>query len=270
MTAREVNAERVVLLGWSRAILLQAAHPLVAAGIADHSHFRASGPAALRRLRGTVRAMLALAFGKAGDRRRALEGIRAIHRRVHGALREAVGPYAAGTRYSAEDPALVLWVHATLIESTLIVYERLVGPLSPDERDGYCHEAADVAVELGASSADVPRTWAGLQRYLDGEYASGRIVVGRDARAIADALLFPPVTAVPPPLDSVNRLVTLGLLPSAVRDQYRYGWSARRSRQLDRWLTLLRVARRVSPRAVAWWPEPRRTPDAAISSRPRT
>jgi uncharacterized protein (DUF2236 family) len=266
--ARQVNAERVVLLGWSRAILLQAAHPLIAAGIADHSQFRSSARVAVRRLRATVRAMLALVFGDAAEHARSIDTIRAVHRRIHGALRVPTGVYAAGTRYSAEDPALVLWVHATQVESTLIIYERLIQPLSGDERDAYCAEVSDIAVELGAPADAVPRTSTDLMRYLEGEYASGRIAVGADARMIGDALLFPPMMAVPSPLAWANRLVTLGLLPDSMRQQYRYGWNADRARQLERVLTALRRVRRLSPRVVACWPDARRVLKAPTFSRP--
>ncbi len=259
----------MVLLGWSRAILLQAAHPLIAAGVVDHSEFRSSARAAVARLRATVGAMRALTFGNAADHARSIDVIRGIHRRVHGALRAPTGAYAAGTRYSADDPALLLWVHATQVESTLIIYERLVRPLSAEERDAYCEEARDVPIELGARADEVPRTWAALERYMDAEYASGRIAVGPDARVIGDALLFPPMAAVPSPFAWANRLVTLGLLPAEVRAQYRYGWSDDRTRQLDRTLAALRGVRRISPRLVAWWPDARRVlRGAATSSRP--
>src|SRR6185295_8078484 len=117
--SRRVNAERMVLFGWSRSILLQMAHPLIAAGVADHSHFRSGARAAVARLRGTVRSMLSLAFGDADSCARSIATIRAIHARVHGQLRETTGVYPAGTPYSAEDPALVVWVHATYIDSVL-------------------------------------------------------------------------------------------------------------------------------------------------------
>ena len=131
-----------MLFGWTRAILLQFAHPLVAAGVHEHSGFRASPLAAVKRLRHTVQAMLAIAFGRDIDRDRAIDAIRQIHRRVNGVLTAPVGPFAAGTRYSAEDPALVLWVHLTLIESIVGSYELLVAPLSEPERDAYCAESA--------------------------------------------------------------------------------------------------------------------------------
>src|SRR5687768_9666876 len=104
--SRRVNAERLVLLGWSRAILLQLAHPLVAAGVAEHSSFRAGSVAAAKRLHMTVRAMLALTFGTGRGRAAARDGILAIHRRVHGVLPAATGRFPAGTPYSAEDPDL--------------------------------------------------------------------------------------------------------------------------------------------------------------------
>ena len=250
----------MVLLGWTRAILLQAAHPLIAAGIADHSQFRSSGRAAVNRLRATVRAMLALAFGDAASHARSIDIIRQVHRRIHGTLRVPTGVFPAGARYSAEDPALVLWVHATQIESVLMVYEMLFGELTAAERDAYCDEAAEVAIELGAHPELVPRSWPALCSYLEAEYASGRIAVGPDARAISDALLFPPMTAVPWPLTWVNRVITIGLLPAAVRDQYRYGWSDTRAKQFARVMALMRGVHRVSPRALVWWPEARRDP----------
>lgn len=253
-----MNRERLARLGWSRAILLQAAHPLVAAGIADHSAFQSGARAASRRLRATIQAMRAITCGDDASRAAAIAHIRQAHRRVHGALGAPVGAYPAGTRYSADDPALVLWAHAAKVESTVIVYERFVGVLSPEARDAYCDEAAATAIALGAAAEQVPRTWSALARYLEAEYASGRIAVSADARAIADALLFPPWLAVPPPVAWMNRLVTIGLLPDALRQQYRYGWNARRARQLDRLCRALGGLRRGVPAVVAWWPDARR------------
>jgi uncharacterized protein (DUF2236 family) len=169
--SRRINAERLLLFAWLRAILLQFAHPLIAAGVADHSSFRGSTAAAFARLRQTVQAMLALTFGTDAEREAALEVIRGIHRRVHGTLTSAAGCFPAGTRYSAEDPALLTWVHATLIESSVLVYEQLVGPLTSAERDRYCDDAAEVAVALGASPRDVPRSWNAVRGYLERRYS---------------------------------------------------------------------------------------------------
>jgi uncharacterized protein (DUF2236 family) len=252
-----VNAERIVLLGWARAILLQLAHPLVAAGVFDHSGFRGTPYAAASRLFQTVHAMLALTFGDDVARERTLETIRAIHRRVNGVLPETVGPYPSGTPYSAEDPSLVLWVHATLLESVVLVHEQLVRPLTAGERDDYCAEAWPIAVALGAQEDEVPKTWGALLAHLDRMHTSGAIVVGRQGRELADAVLSPSGGWLVAPATWVNRIVTVGLLPPQLRRQYALPWTSRRERTFTRLLPVLRAMRRCLPEAVALWPDAR-------------
>lgn len=262
--SRRINAERLVLVGWTRAILLQLAHPLIAAGVSDHSTFRGSTFAALARLHHTVNAMLAVTFGDEGERARALDAIRAIHRRVHGTLPVACGRFPAGTRYSAEDPALLLWVHATLIDSILVVYDRLVAPLSEAERDRYCADAADVAVALGARVDEVPLCWRELQAYVHREYEASSIAVSDQARILASALLSPVSSRAAAPLTAMGTLLAAGFLPAQVRREYGFAWSRPRERMFVMTVRLLRGTRRVLPRSIAWWPQAR---SAMVSAR---
>jgi uncharacterized protein (DUF2236 family) len=253
-----VNAERIVLLGWARAILLQLAHPLVAAGVFDHSGFRGTPYAAASRLYHTVHAMLSLTFGEEVARQKTLDAIRAIHRRVNGVLPESTGRYPSGTRYSAEDPDLVLWVHATLIESVVLVYERLVAPLTTAERDEYCAEAFPIAVALAARENEVPRTWADLHAYLECMYTSNAITVGTQGRELARAVLSPSGGWLVAPATWINRMITIGLLPSVVREHYAMTWTARHERTVARLVASLRLMRRLLPDAIALWPDARR------------
>lgn len=246
------------MLGWARAILLQFAHPLIAAGVAEHSSFRGGGAAAIYRLHHTIGAMLALTFGGERAREAALDGIRAIHRRVHGRLPAAAGIFPAGTPYSAEDPALVLWVHVTLMDSIPRIYDLAVAPLGEAERDAYCAEAAGVAIALGARHAEVPRTWAETMTCLARTYESGAIAVSGQARELAAAVLAPPFAWAVGPLAGINRLVTVGLLPPQMRAQYGFDWDDRREARLARTLRRIRQPRRALPAAVALWPEARR------------
>jgi uncharacterized protein (DUF2236 family) len=250
-----VNAERVALAGWTRAILLQVAHPLIAAGVVRHSSFRDNPVSSARRLHHTVRAMLGLTFGDAATHARVIEDIRAIHRRVRGQLTEAVGLFPAGAVYSAEDPALVLWVHATLIESVILAYDALVAPIGLTERDAYCREAAGVAIELGARPPDVPLDWRTLERYLSAQRESGAIVVGPDARAVATVLLQGRFSTVLGPIARANRILTAGWLPPDLREQYGLSWSDEHDRKFQRTVRRLRRLRRVLPDAMALWPE---------------
>jgi uncharacterized protein (DUF2236 family) len=248
-----------VLFGWSRAILLQLAHPLVAAGVAEHSSSRGGGLSAILRLHHTIRAMLAIVFGDQAARQAAVDGIRAIHRRVHGRLPADAGIFPAGTPYTAEDPDLLLWVHATLLDSIPIVYELLIRPLSAHERDAYCVEAASLAIDLGARPHQVPRRWTDNAAYLDTMYRSGTIAVGAQARELAALVVSPPFGRLVAPAAWTNRLITIGVLPDIVRRQFGFQWSERGLRQLRRVATLVRLARRLTPDAAALWPEARRT-----------
>src|SRR5581483_9609494 len=117
-----INSERLVLLGWGRAILMQFAHPLVAQAVVDHSAFRDTRVARLLRLRSTVRAMLAMTFGDVSQVQGAADHINRIHDRINGRLQESAKPFAAGTPYTAHDPRLLCWVLATLMESVPLAY----------------------------------------------------------------------------------------------------------------------------------------------------
>ncbi len=254
MVSHRVNAERVMLLAWPRAILLQVAHPLVAAGVAAHSSFDSGGCAAVHRLWQTVQAMLALTFGDDASQRGAIDGIRAIHRRVHGTLRETVGRFPAGTPYSAEDPDLVLWVHVTLLESMVIAHDALLEPLSADERDAYCAESAWVAVALGAREEDVPRDLGRDARAFCGASRTRArwrwaTTAGRWARPCSRRRSGPLAV----PLTPFVRFLTRAWLPEPVRRLYGLSWTEADARRLPRVLAILRAVRRVTPRRLAHW-----------------
>jgi uncharacterized protein (DUF2236 family) len=246
------------VLGWGRAILLQLAHPLIAAGVYDHSSFRRGPWTAVARLHATIRSMLTLTFGTDAEQQHVLHIIRSIHRRVHGHLPETVGRFPAGERYSAENADLVLWVHLTLLESLPLTYEQLVAPLTAAERDTYCDEAAWVATALGARAEEVPHTWDAMREQLARFYASGAIAVGPQARVLAPLILAPRATLLVPPLAWANRLMTIGWLPEDIRAQYGLTWDARRQRQLDRVIPVVRQTRRALPDALALWRDARR------------
>src|SRR5262249_8552062 len=108
--AWKVNRERVMLAGWGTAILMQFSHPLVAAGVAEHSVFCDHTRAWLHRMSRTVGAMLSLTFGTPEESAATAARIDAIHGRVTGTLAAPDGLYPAGTGYRARDPELLLWV----------------------------------------------------------------------------------------------------------------------------------------------------------------
>ena len=258
--ARRVNGEVVVLLGWGRAILLQLAHPLVAAGVAEHSGFGGGPLNYLRRTRRTIGAMLALTFGSPEEMRDRANRINAIHRRVHGVLREPTRHFEVGTPYSATDPELLRWVHVTLVETQLRAYELFVGPLTDDARDQYCTEAAEVAPLLSIPPDFLPTDAVALERYLDAMYSSPVIEVTASARSLGRALLFPPGGGMTGPVMALGRFLTVGLLPANIRAAYGFSWDDRRQRRLHRIAAATRRVRRALPPALREWPAARRGP----------
>jgi len=112
-----IDKEAVIFLGAGRALLLQLAHPWIATAITQHSRTLADP---IGRFHRTFNAMFTIVFGTTEQ---ALAAARRLHRRhaqVSGTLAEAVGPFAAGSRYEANDFVALRWVHATLIETALV------------------------------------------------------------------------------------------------------------------------------------------------------
>lgn len=241
----KVNREMVVVAGWGRAILLQLAHPAVAAGVHGHSSFRGSLRASFRRLHSTVGAMLSLTFGDTERMITTAAGINAIHDRVR------------GPAYSAHDPELQRWVHATLIESIPLIYERLVSPLTQSERDQYCLEAAIMEPLLGMPAGWLPRDSTQLNAYMREMLEGGSLVVTDTSRALARAVLYPPRWQVAWPAFRAVQLLTIGSLPPSIRQAYGFEWRARDEQALARWTRVLRGSR-LLPSFAREWPMARR------------
>ena len=145
-------------------------------------------------------------------------------------------------------------MHATLVDSQLRTYALFVGPLTADDQDRYCAETAQVGPLLGVPSDALPATRAELDACLAEMEQGDRLAVGETARALAEALLAPPGRRWVAPAFRIGRLVTVGLLPPAIRDAYGFTWSARQARALRSSAAALRAARRVTPSLLWKWP----------------
>ncbi len=143
--AWRIDREVIVLAGGSCALLMQAAHPVVAAGVFEHSTY-ATDP--FGRLRRTLTTSFDVVFGSRSRAEAAIRRVNALHCAVRGRRPDD------GSPYTALDPEALLWVHATLIDTALRVYGRFVAPLSPADEQAYHAEAALVAERLGVPAVD--------------------------------------------------------------------------------------------------------------------
>jgi uncharacterized protein (DUF2236 family) len=256
--AWKINREIVLLLGWNPAIMLQVAHPLVAAGVTEHSLFLTDPPGRPRRLWRTLNVMFDLTFGRPAEVQRAADTINAIHDRIHGELRQAAGPFAAGHRYSAHDPELLRWVHCTMLEVFPRAYRLYVGPLSDAEWDRYCAEASRVEPLLGVPDGFLPNSLPALRAYMRDMLASGEIAVSEESRRLAHDILHPRLPLPLKPFAWFFQLPMVGLLPPSVRAAYGFPWDARRERLLRDSARLVRPLLALTPSLLRHWPAARR------------
>lgn len=234
-----------LLLGGAAALLLQIAHPLVAAGVAQHSRFREEP---FGRLHRTLDSTLTAVFGEPDRARDALRRIDRRHATVKGTASD-------GRAYHARDAKLLLWVQTTLVLTSLRLYELVAGPLAPDERERYWSETKPIAAALGIPDALLPPTLAGLEAFERGMLEDEVVPDGTSyelARAIMRPLPLP--GALYAPLDAL----TAGLLPDALREPLGMRWGARERLLFRAVIVGLRLVRRIAPERLAVVPHARR------------
>lgn len=241
-----IDREVVVLAGGSCALLMQAAHPVVAAGVVEHSTY-ATDP--FGRLMRTLASSFDVVFGSRSRAEGTIRRVNAIHAAVRGRL-----PH--GGAYSALDPEALLWVHATLVDTGLRVYSRFVAPLTAEDEQAYHLECARVAVLLKVPVRDIPPTIVELRAWMDEMIASGRVAVTPPARQIARTVLYPSRWT-PHVVWDAAHLISLATLPNALRAQYGIGWSAARERGVDRLAAFTRRALPLVPPALRFAPHAR-------------
>jgi uncharacterized protein (DUF2236 family) len=224
--ARRISRELALMLGGGRALLLQIAHPLVAAGVAEHSDFRENP---WQRLAGTMNAIWAIVFGSRAEADRAARRVRAMHGKVQGKLPARAGPYAPGTPYSALDPELLFWVHATLVDTALLVHGRWVRRLPEAEQSAYYEEMKVCARLFGTPDDVIPETLSDFRGYVTEMLEGPQIFVTDTARDIARAVMHPPLPLPLRPAMQLSNMVTAGLMPPALRDAYGLGWDPARA-----------------------------------------
>jgi uncharacterized protein (DUF2236 family) len=277
----DIAPEGILLAGAGRAILLQIALPGVGYGVARHSDF-ASRP--MSRLNATLSYIYALSNGSADDVRRMRKAVNRAHAPVANpprgsasARRPSAGQAGAqltdatvapgagaepnhGTsgdpRYDARDPELQLWVAATLYDTAITVYERVFGPLAPDEAERVYREYAVLGTALQMPAELWPADRAAFRAYWDGMLP--RLSADPPIRAVARELLKAEKAALPIRVAMpLARFATIGLLPPSVRTLFGFRWTPAQQHRLDRLFRVVVPVYRRLPRALRHLPQRR-------------
>lgn len=217
-----VNREGALLLGGGRALLLQVAHPLVAAGVAQHSNY-AEDP--WGRLYRTLDLVTRIVFGTRAEAQEASDRIWRVHTRVKGVSDE-------GVPYEANDPELLMWVHATLVDTSVLVYTKYIGSLSADEREAYYREQILLGEMFGVPRDRQPPTYREFNEYFDEMVHGGTLRVTPALRDVASATLHPHLPFVARPAVEALNFFTAAHLPEWLRDELGMSWGPNR-RRLD-------------------------------------
>lgn len=224
---RRVHREQVVALGGPRALLLMAAHPVAFEGFFAHTGALDDPYARLRR---TAEVLNTITYGPRRAADLATRRVRAVHRRVRGSLSAPAGHFAAGTPYAADDPGLLLWILACLVDSSLTVHDRYVRTLRSAEREAYWRDYQVIGRLFGLRKRDMPPDIAGFDAYMAAMLRGPDLHVTDRARELAvQVILRPPVPVHHRPLLELANFITVGLLPTRLRRAYRLHWDPARS-----------------------------------------
>ncbi|TMK86896.1 MAG: DUF2236 domain-containing protein [Actinobacteria bacterium] len=234
----QVNRETTVLFGGARALLMQAAHPLVLAG-ARQTGFYERNP--WKRLERTVQLTYAITFGTREEAMDAVQRINLVHEGIRGI------DEVTGLPYDARDPELLLWVHACLVDSQLLFERLTVGRLDEEGRERFHREQMLGAELLGLDRSSIPPTVAALRRYMAGITSSGILRVTADTRRVADLIRHPPRDV---PWRPVLRAVSgwaFATLPEPLRSEYGIRSTTVRRLSLAGSLSAVKLVRPVLP-----------------------
>jgi uncharacterized protein (DUF2236 family) len=218
---RRVHREHVMALAGPRALLMQAAHPVAFEGFFAHT---GALDEPYERLNRTAQIVELVVYGPRAEAERATRRVRAMHKRVRGELTKPAGRFPAGTPYAADDPVLLLWILATLVDSGLVVYQRYVRALSRDERDAYWRDYRVFGRLFGLREAEMPPTIEDFEAYVRDVRRRDLEVTDEARRLAVQIVMRPPVPLHVRPLLELSNFVTVGLLPPRIRRQYGFGW----------------------------------------------
>jgi uncharacterized protein (DUF2236 family) len=230
-----VHREAGLFLGAGRAALLQLAHPWVAAAIEEHSQVM-NRPIA--RFHNTFRVMYAMVFGSLDQALGASRHLFALHTRIEGEMKEDVSSYRRGSLYQANEIAALRWVYATLIESAVLAYETVLGPMGDAEREAYYAETKTLAALFGIPVAELPADWGAFVGYCRAMEESDALGVSERAAAMGQNLLAGAGSWVK--LPRWYRALTAAWLPGGLRRGFDLPFGENEQRAAER-------ARRVLP-----------------------
>ncbi len=247
--ARRVHGERSVgLLYGQRALLIGALEPLTYTGTMLSTR---SGDRPFERLARTAKIQETIFLGSREEADEALAKVRRLHETIKGKLPEAAGVHAAGAAYSAFDPELMLWTLAVIADSGREMYETMVRPLDPEERERLWLDYVRFGELFDLPSSEAPGSYREFKAWWDAKLASPDLQATEHGLEMAPLVAFhqPVPTAARGNLAVQNHIIR-GTLPPRVREIFGIRWSRAHESSFRAIAAAHRRARRAFPHRV--------------------
>jgi len=245
--ARRVHGDRAVgLLYGQRALLIGALEPLTYTGTMLST---LSGNRPFERLTRTAKIQETVFLGTREEADAALAKVRRLHETVKGQLPEPAGKFPTGTPYSAFDPKLMLWTLAVIADSGRAMYETLVRPLDPEERERLWQDYVRFGELFGLPRSEAPASYREFKSWFDGMLADPDLRVTDHGLEMAPLVAFrQPVPAPARGNIALQNHFVKGTLPPRVREIFGIRWSHAHQASFRALVAAHRGARRTLPR----------------------
>lgn len=229
--------------GSGRALLLQIAHPWVTRGVDEHSKTR-SDP--LGRAKRTFTTVLSIVYGDLEQATKYARAVHNVHNRIQGTMDSSAGAFGEGTPYMANEANALLWVHATLWDTTVMMYELFRRPLSAEEKDRFYNETKLFAYMFGIPDAILPPDWESFKEYNRSIWDSDQLVVTDSTRELA-AFLFAPLHFTLTPAMAWLKITTAATLPTRLREEFNLPYGRKERLIFASGRKILSVAEPITP-----------------------
>lgn len=233
-----IMRENTAVMGGLSAVLLQLAHPAIAAAGAHSSRMRSDSYGRMRR---TFAAMYEIIFGDFATANAAADRIHNVHIRIQGS--------ADGESWRATDPDLMFWVLGTLIFSSVRTYTLLAGPLTVEDKRDYYRDMRVFGATMGIPLETMPETWEEFENWFEGMLSGDRLRVSDAGRRFAEFVLENAAARC-----SGSAALVAGMLPARWREAYGLSWKAKDRRRFLFAVHALRFGRRLMPPSVRYCP----------------
>ena len=242
----QIYREPAFLFGSVRALLLQVAHPAVAEGVARFSNFQQD---ALARGRRTFLAMTNIYFGDRQTADFTAKKMNAMHRHIRGNFPSEKVGRVVPQPYEANDPALKLWVLATLFDTSILAYETILKPLPLEIKQRFFEESKVTARLMEIPAEIYPADFEAFNLYFQNMLHGGELAIGETGRQLCQSILEHKLAP-----RRLSRLLAIGFLPPHLVEAFGIKVLPGDQRKFERAIQISRIGYRLTPPPLRYCP----------------